>query len=110
MDPKDGSTRSLNTRIMLETEESYVSVGMDLGTTNSCVCVCTALPRDPNKPSPKYPMDYNITMQVLINNEDQHVTPSCVYFYPDGPHTVGHSAMKEAEHNRANLKNVRICV
>ena len=60
-------------------------IGIDLGTTNSCVAVMEG-----NQPT------------VIINNEGQRTTPSVVAFTDDGERKVGNPAKRQAITNPKN--------
>ena len=60
-------------------------VGIDLGTTNSCVCILEG-----NRPV------------VLANAEGQRTTPSIIAFLPNGESKVGESAKRQAITNSQN--------
>ena len=60
-------------------------IGIDLGTTNSCVAVMEG-----NQPT------------VIINNEGQRTTPSVVAFTEDGERKVGNPAKRQAITNPKN--------
>lgn len=67
-----------------ETSED-VAVGIDLGTTNSCVAVYR-----------------NGNVEIISNSEGKRTTPSVVSFMPDGTRLVGEAAKKQAVSNSQN--------
>ncbi len=61
-------------------------IGIDLGTTNSCVAV----------------MEGSQTTKVIMNSEGANTTPSIVAFTPSGERLVGQSAKRQAVTNPQN--------
>ena len=70
---------------MSKTREDSVIIGIDLGTTNSCVAVMQG--KDP---------------RVLENNEGESTTASVVAFTAEGEQLVGITAKRQMVTNREN--------
>lgn len=62
-----------------------VVIGIDLGTTNSCVAIWR-----------------NETIEIIPNSEGRRTTPSIIGFLPDGQRIVGDAAKSQAASNPSN--------
>ena len=86
-------------------DRTKYSVGIDLGTTYSCVAVCTATPKSLTKKDLQYPSDYEIRVDILANVENARTTPSVVFYHDDGTVSVGESAKNERDKKKTNPRN-----
>jgi molecular chaperone DnaK len=65
-------------------------IGIDLGTTNSCVAIAEATPSG------------KVDVRIIPNTEGARTTPSVVAFTPSGERLVGQAAKRQAVTNAAN--------
>ena len=65
--------------------EGEVVIGIDLGTTNSCVAIWR-----------------NESIEIIPNSEGRRTTPSIIGFLPDGQRIVGDAAKSQAASNPTN--------
>ena len=84
LNEEDTKTTTATTSVLPQVQDD-IAVGIDLGTTNSCVAVYR-----------------NGNVEIISNSEGRRTTPSVVSFMPDGTRLVGDAAKKQACSNSRN--------